>query len=79
MVALRLAFSTVDDALRIAPDGESVDQLKVRLREAIDVARAPHCHCAVVPLAPQVSVPRDIREKALSALSAMLRVPRDAA
>ncbi len=34
---------------------------------------------ALAGLSPQVTVPRDIREKALSALSAMLRVPRDAA
>src|SRR5512145_294778 len=34
---------------------------------------------ALVALSPRVTVPPEIREKALSALSAMLRVPRDAA
>jgi quinolinate synthase len=34
---------------------------------------------ALVALAPAVTVLPEIREKALSALSAMLRVPRDAA
>ena len=33
---------------------------------------------ALATLSPEVTVPREIREKALAALEAMLRVPRDA-
>ncbi len=40
-VALRLAFSTVNDALGIAPDRELVDQAPAPVQDAIDFGRKP--------------------------------------
>lgn len=41
-VALRLAFSTVNDALGIAPDRELADQVPARVRAAVAFGRKPH-------------------------------------